>query len=165
MGSGKDDCDLSGDLKAVPILARMADHITSKQRSAVMAAIRSKGNKSTEGVLALAFRREAIKGWRRNQSLPGKPDFTFPKERVAVFVDGCFWHGCRFHCRMPKTRKGYWSPKIERNKRRDVKTNRALRQAGWKVHRIWEHSLRTGDYDFTKLKALLAAGPPKVKQL
>ena len=71
----------------------MADVFTKKKRSAVMAAIRSHGNKDTELKLISIFRGHGIKGWRRHQPLPGKPDFVFRRERLAVFVDGCFWHG------------------------------------------------------------------------
>ena len=80
----------------------MADVFSKRKRSQVMAAIRSKGNKDTELKLAAILRAHGIKGWRRHRPLPGKPDFIFPKHRLAVFVDGCFWHGCRWHCRMPQ---------------------------------------------------------------
>ncbi|NJL26105.1 MAG: hypothetical protein HC902_13685 [Calothrix sp. SM1_5_4] len=79
----------------------MADTLTKKKRSAVMAAIRSRYNRSTELTLIAIMRENEIKGWRRGRPLPGRPDFVFPRQRLAVFVDGCFWHGCRWHCRMP----------------------------------------------------------------
>jgi DNA mismatch endonuclease, patch repair protein len=65
-----------------------------------MAAVRSRGNKDTELKLIAILRGYHIKGWRRHQPLPGKPDFLFRRYRLAVFVDGCFWHGCRFHLHM-----------------------------------------------------------------
>ena len=74
-------------------LETMTDVFSKKQRSQVMAAIRSKGNKTTELRLASILRAHGIKGWRRDQPLFGKPDFVFRRERLAVFVDGCFWHG------------------------------------------------------------------------
>ncbi|MFA6564123.1 MAG: very short patch repair endonuclease [Verrucomicrobiia bacterium] len=107
-----------------------------------MAAIRSHGNKDTELKLAAIFRAHRITGWRRQQSLPGKPDFVFRKQRLAVFVDGCFWHGCHWHCRMPQAHRPYWTRKIARNKKRDKTVTQLLRQAGWSVLRFWEHSLR-----------------------
>jgi|SRR5208282_3837244 len=119
----------------------MADVFSKKKRSQVMAAIRSEGNKDTELKLASIFRAHGIRGWRRHLPLVGKPDFAFPKHRLAVFVDGCFWHGCRWHCRMPKTRRDFWFPKIERNKTRDREVNSMLRKAGWKILRVWEHEL------------------------
>ena len=115
-----------------------------RKRSEVMAAIRSKGNVATEIRLMGMLRGGGIKGWRRNQRLPGSPDFVFWRERLAVFVDGCFWHGCRWHCRMPKTRAGFWKKKISRNKARDKEVGKILRRKGWRVFRIWEHSLQAG---------------------
>ncbi len=120
----------------------MADIFTKAKRSEVMSLIRGKGNRSTEGALAAFFRREGITGWRREQPLFGKPDFVFRAERVAVFVDGCFWHGCPKHGRKPKTRKAFWTAKIERNAARDRLVTRTLRASGWRVMRVWEHDLR-----------------------
>ena len=119
----------------------MADNLTRQKRSKVMAAITSTGNRATELRLATILRTNSITGWRRHQALAGKPDFIFRRERFAVFVDGCFWHGCPRHCRMPKSRQNYWKPKIARNKARDKAIRHALVAAGWRVYRIWEHSL------------------------
>ena len=93
----------------------MADVFSKKKRSQVMAAIRSEGNKDTELKLASILRAHGIKGWHRHQPLPGKPDFVFLKQRVAVFVDGCFWHGCKKHSRLPKSNVAYWQAKLGRN--------------------------------------------------
>ena len=71
-----------------------------------------------------------------------RPDFVFPKSKVAVFVDGCFWHGCPKHATWPANRAAWWRRKLEGNKARDRKVNRALQRAGWRVVRIWEHTLR-----------------------
>ena len=106
-----------------------------------MSSIRSKGNKDTELKLILIFRESGIKGWRRNQDLHGKPDFVFRKERVAVFVDGCFWHGCPRHGRKPASNESYWGPKLARNKLRDAQVTHRLRKIGWRVVRLWEHQL------------------------
>src|ERR1044071_1103169 len=119
----------------------MADVFTKRKRSLVMAAIRSKGNKDTEIKLAAIFRSNRITGWRRHQPLPGKPDFIFRRQRLAVFVDGCFWHGCPRHGRNPGTNVDYWSPKLARNKARDKAVSRVLRKEGWRVIRLWEHDL------------------------
>lgn len=73
--------------------------------------------------------------------LPGKPDFVFFGRRLAVFVDGCFWHGCPAHFKFPKTNRPFWKKKIERNLERDRQVNRALKKAGWSVLRMWEHSI------------------------
>jgi DNA mismatch endonuclease, patch repair protein len=106
-----------------------------------MAAIRSKGNKDTELRLAAMFRAGGITGWRRHQRLPGRPDFVFRRERLAVFVDGCFWHSCPYHGRKPSSRQNYWLPKLARNKMRDRIVTRQLRKLGWSVLRIWHHEL------------------------
>ena len=123
----------------------MADVFSKKKRSEVMAAVRSKDNTATELKLASLLRARGIKGWRRHQSLPGKPDFIFRRARLAIFVNGCFWHGCRWHLRMLKNNLHYWRRKIARNMARDRATNRVLKEAGWRVIRVWEHSLRAPD--------------------
>ena len=133
----------------------MSDVFTKAKRSQVMAAIRSRGNRNTELKLAAILRAHHITGWRRHQPLPGRPDFLFRRERLAIFVDGCFWHGCRWHCRMPKTRTAFWTPKIQRNRTRDREVQKQLRAAGWAVLRIWEHSLRDPDAVLSRVQATL----------
>jgi DNA mismatch endonuclease, patch repair protein len=123
----------------------MADIFTKDERSRCMAAIKSRGNKNTELKLITIFRARGIKGWRRHQPLPGRPDFVFTRARVAVFVDGCFWHGCAKHLRMPSSRQNYWQPKIARNMARDAKVTLLLKRRGWKVVRVWEHALKNPD--------------------
>jgi DNA mismatch endonuclease (patch repair protein) len=120
----------------------MADVFTQAKRSLVMSAIRSRGNRDTEMKLASIFKQSGIIGWRRNVPLPGKPDFVFRLERLAVFVDGCFWHGCPVHGRKPGSNRSYWLPKLARNRARDLAVTRELRRRGWRVLRIWEHALR-----------------------
>jgi len=97
----------------------MADVFTAAKRSEVMSKIRGRGNKRTELALIALFHRHGITGWRRNQKVFGKPDFVFWKVRVAVFVDGCFWHGCSKHCKMPDTNRDFWEKKLRANRRRD----------------------------------------------
>ena len=110
-----------------------------------MAAVRSTGNRETELKLVAILRNVGIKGWRRHADIPGRPDFVFPVERLAVFVDGCFWHGCPQHCRMPEANGRYWQEKIARNIRRDRVTVHTLKAAGWRVIRLWGHALRYPD--------------------
>jgi DNA mismatch endonuclease (patch repair protein) len=86
----------------------VADIFTKSKRSQVMAAIRSRGNKGTELTLVAILRAAHVTGWRRHQPLPGRPDFVFRRARLAVFVDGCFWHGCPKHGRKPASNRGYW---------------------------------------------------------
>jgi DNA mismatch endonuclease (patch repair protein) len=122
----------------------MADIWTPRRRSAIMARIRSTGNKSTELRLVAILRSEGITGWRRNQPVFGRPDFVFKAARVAVFVDGCFWHACPRCFRRPQSNNGYWDDKFQRNQRRDREVNRELRRLGWRVLRIWAHELVFG---------------------
>ncbi len=108
-----------------------------------MSLIRAGGNRDTELRLISVLRGAQITGWRRKARLFGKPDFVFPKQRAAVFVDGCFWHrhpGCKF-CYTPKSRTEFWLPKFQRNMVRDRLVTRTLRKAGWRVVRIWECDL------------------------
>ncbi|HEX9046163.1 MAG TPA: very short patch repair endonuclease [Verrucomicrobiae bacterium] len=134
----------------------MADVFSAAKRSRVMAAVRSTGNKETELRLAALLRQHRITGWRRNYPLFGKPDFVFREQRVAIFVDGCFWHGCRRHCRMPENNRKYWQSKIARNSVRDRLTNRRLRSAGWKVIRIWGHSLASPHRVLARINSVLS---------
>ncbi len=106
-----------------------------------MSLIRSRGNKATELRLIEIFREHDITGWRREQRLIGKPDFTFRRERVVVFVDGCFWHGCPKCYKRPKSNRKFWDEKIAANRKRDRYVGRELRREGWKVVRIWQHQL------------------------
>ncbi|MBL9129794.1 MAG: very short patch repair endonuclease [Verrucomicrobiaceae bacterium] len=129
----------------------MPDVFSKAKRSAVMSRIRSHGNKDTELRLAAVFRAQGITGWRRQVRLrlsgggslqsAVRPDFVFRRARVAVFVDGCFWHGCAEHYRRPKSRQKFWDAKIARNMEHDTAVTKALRKAGWRVLRLWEHEL------------------------
>lgn len=120
----------------------MADMFSKKKRSQIMAAVKSTGNRVTESSVVAIFRRNSVKGWRRHVPLLGKPDFAFRAQRLLVFVDGCFWHGCQKHLRMPATNRRYWIGKIARNQMRDSATTHKLRKGGWRVLRLWEHELR-----------------------
>jgi len=119
----------------------MADVLTPSQRSAVMSRIRGRGNKNTELALIRLFRSNNITGWRRHQFLFGRPDFVFISQRLAVFVDGCFWHCCPLHGSMPKNNAEFWGKKLAANKARDELVNQTLEKKGWKILRIWEHEL------------------------
>lgn len=81
--------------------------------------------------------------FRVRSKLPGKPDVIFTRAKLAVFVDGCFWHGCPIHGRRPKSNQGYWHPKIDSNVARDVRVNDRLTELGWKVLRVWEHEIKS----------------------
>ncbi len=122
-------------------MARRTDTVSVAKRSEIMSAVRSSGNISTEMVLMKLMRAHGITGWRRHVGLRGNPDFVFVKQRTAIFVDGCFWHGCRKHCRMPHGNREYWQTKIAGNKVRDAFVTCMLRRTGWNVLRVWEHEL------------------------
>lgn len=119
----------------------MADVFNKSKRSEVMSRIRSRGNKDTELALATIFRANRITGWRRNQAVFGKPDFVFPKLRLAVFVDGCFWHSCPKHATKPKCNSAFWRDKLASNRARDQLVTKTLQKDGWRVLRVWEHEL------------------------
>ena len=133
-----------------------------------MSRIRGHGNKDTELALVKLFRQHRITGWRRNQKVFGRPDFIFRQARVAVFVDGCFWHGCPKHCKIPAGNRAFWKKKFAANKARDLRVNRELRKLGWRVIRIWEHDLaKRGAVWVRKIQAGLdssrsASLPPKI---
>jgi len=133
----------------------MADWLSREQRSRNMTSIRSKGNATTELAFLRLLRNARISGWRRHLNLPGKPDFVFRSRRLAVFIDGCFWHGCPRCYRLPEDNRTYWKAKVIANRQRDRKTSRVLRAKGWSVLRIWEHSLaaeKSQNLVLTKMK-------------
>ncbi|NOS68991.1 MAG: DNA mismatch endonuclease Vsr [Verrucomicrobia bacterium] len=129
----------------------MADVFTKAKRSEVMSRIRSRGNKDTELVLAKLLRANRISGWRRHyeirkaesgkQKFKVRPDFVFLKQRIALFVDGCFWHCCPKHATKPMNNRAFWRRKLSANQKRDRLVNRTLRRTGWHILRIWEHEL------------------------
>jgi len=149
----------------------VADVFSKAKRSEVMSRIRSRGNQATELALARLLRANGISGWRRhvlvsatgdrsrlrverrkprrrnsqpstfNSQLTVRPDFVFRQSRTAIFVDGCFWHGCPRHATKPKNNRTFWRRKLAANRERDRRVNRALRRAGWRVLRIWECEL------------------------
>ena len=121
----------------------MADVFSKVKRSEVMSRIRGHGNKDTELALMRLFRSHGITGWRRKYIVFGKPDFVFPKLRVAVFVDGCFWHACPI-CQpsLPSSNSDFWKEKFAKNRARDIKKNRELTTIGWTSLTIWECELK-----------------------
>jgi len=121
----------------------MADIFDKETRSAVMRKVRSKGNKSTELKLIEMFRENGITGWRRNYPVKGHPDFVFPKKKVAIFVDGCFWHGHDCRNTRPQENAKYWATKRERNIKHDQEVTAIFESRNWTVVRIWECELKT----------------------
>lgn len=120
----------------------MTDVFSTHKRAEIMSRVRGRDNKLTELALRDLFRRSGITGWRRRARVFGKPDFVFPRQRIAIFVDGCFWHGCPRHGSRPATNESFWRQKLARNQNRDRLVNKNLKQNGWKVVRIWQHELK-----------------------
>jgi DNA mismatch endonuclease, patch repair protein len=116
----------------------MVDRISQENRSRIMKAIRSK-NTLPEVILRKALFARGLRF--RIHYGKEKIDIAFPSKKVAVFVDGCFWHGCPLHSHLPKSRKDYWHPKLKKNIERDRAKNKRLTDQGWKVFRFWEHKL------------------------
>ena len=113
------------------------------QRSRQMAAVKGRGNKTTETSLRMALVRSGISGWRMHpRGIRGKPDFFFPDGKAVVFVDGCFWHGCPDCGHIPRKNSAFWKAKIKRNRQRDHETTDHLRRSGFRVTRLWEHEIQ-----------------------
>lgn len=121
----------------------MADTMSSERRSRLMSRIKSRGNATTEVAMVGIMRLFGIVGWRRHiRILSFRPDFVFRRERVAVFVDGCFWHACPVHGSVPSSNVDFWKGKLEANVARDRRADASLANSGWKVVRLWEHDVR-----------------------
>jgi len=121
----------------------MTDNLTPEDRRKTMRAVKGKGT-SLERRLFAMLAGMGLSGWKKNVSdITGKPDVAFPQERVLIFVDGCFWHGCP-HCnrKLPVTNREYWERKVKRNVERDKRNTQALVDSGWRVIRVWEHEMQ-----------------------
>jgi len=116
----------------------MTDVFDDKKRSEIMSRVRSKNNKSTELKLIQIFKENGITGWRRNYKVKGHPDFVFLDKKIAIFVDGCFWHGHDCRNTRPADNADYWIKKRERNMKHDQEITALFEQRGWTVIRIWE---------------------------
>lgn len=123
-----------------------------------MAKVKGRENRLTELRLIEVFREQKIRGWRRRARVFGNPDFIFPEARLAVFVDGCFWHNCPIHGSVPVSNQLFWIGKLRRNKMRDQLVNRELRCGGWSVLRIWQHELKYPDIVASKVRRSLKRG-------
>lgn len=116
----------------------MADVFDTEKRSDIMRRVKSNKNKSTELKLIEVFKELGITGWRRNYRVKGHPDFVFLQKRVAVFVDGCFWHGHDCRNTRPSDNQEYWQKKRVRNIKHDQEVTAMFEARGWTVLRIWE---------------------------
>ena len=153
----------------------MTDTVSRKVRSQIMSRIRGTGNQRTDKAVASMLRKAGVTGWRRHIviRLPAtksamsvasdstefkprvRPDFVFPKQKVALFIDGCFWHGCRRCYTAPKASRAFWKRKVITNRERDKYQTVALKRLGWRVVRVWEHQL-SGEAKAVALRRLRA---------
>lgn len=118
----------------------MSDVLSKTQRSYCMSRIRGKNTKA-ELTLRNALWVRGLR-YRLKSKLLGRPDIVFPGKKLAIFVDGCFWHGCALHCKIPETNRTFWQEKLSRNRIRDDEINHMLKQTNWRVLRFWEHEIR-----------------------
>ena len=118
------------------------DTFSKSERSTIMRAVKSSNNKSTELLLIQLLKQYKTTGWRRNYKIFGNPDFVFQKKKLAIFVDGCFWHGHDCRNMTPTSNKQYWENKLLKNKQRDALVNQRLLDLNWRVFRIWECDLK-----------------------
>jgi DNA mismatch endonuclease (patch repair protein) len=128
-------------------------------RSRTMASVRSFGNRSTEMAMVSVLRELRASGWRRHVALPGRPDFSWKSAHIALFVDGCFWHGCPRCYREPRTNKAFWRNKLRQNRTRDRRVRSLLRRLGWRTIRIWECQVMNAS---TKRRVMRLLGCPHV---
>lgn len=149
----------------------MSDVFSKKKRSEVMSRIRGRGNRATELEFASILRTNRVSGWRRHWKIrlrgatrtsrvkSVRPDFVFPRLKVVIFIDGCFWHSCPRHATFPKENSGFWAAKLEANRDRDRYVTGALRRRGWRVRRLWEHDINNRETIARALHSLDLAAP------
>jgi len=116
------------------------DTVSKKKRSKIMSLIKSKETnleKSVWGILS----KNGIRYRKNSSKYFGKPDIIIAPKKLAIFIDSCFWHGCKKHCRMPEANHGYWANKINNNKKRDKLVNNYYKKTAWRIIRIWEHDI------------------------
>jgi len=118
----------------------MIDTLTIEQRRRCMSSVRNK-NTGLEMKLRRALWKAGLR-YRVNFKLLGKPDIVFPKRKLAIFIDGCFWHGCPIHGTSPETHAEFWKTKIKANIERDLQVTSQLKNMGWLVIRVWGHEIK-----------------------
>ncbi len=136
------------------------DIVTRERRSEIMRGIR--GNElKPEATMHKALRAKGLRPGRNPKGVFGKPDFWWPRKRVAVFVDGCFWHGCPWHWKLPRSNQAFWAAKIQVNVTRDERTTQVLEHNGFTVVRVWECSLLKSPSWWAGWVAQAVAGVPE----
>lgn len=118
------------------------DRVTRRVRSKIMSLVGSRDNRTTERRMSSLLWSGGVRGYRKHWRVTGTPDFAWPRAKVALFVDGCFWHGCP-HCRRySKSNKSFWNLKVKNNRARDRRVAAKLRRQGWSVVRVWECAVK-----------------------
>lgn len=125
------------------------DVVSKQKRSEIMRAIKSRDS-NMEMLLQKSLSKQGLRYRKNVTRLPGKPDIAFISKRIAVFLDSCFWHGCKRHCRLPASNRKYWIAKIKCNKDRDRAVNKGYKVMSWKAPRFWEHDLMRGPEGIVK---------------
>lgn len=124
----------------------MTDIVSKEKRSEIMSRIRSY-NTSFEDRFRKELWNRGLRYRKNVKKMMGKPDIYSDRHKLVIFLDSCFWHGCKQHCRMPSSNVDYWKKKIERNKERDKEVTKYYRDNGFKIIRIWEHEMK---HDYNK---------------
>lgn len=132
------------------------DTVDKETRSRIMSSVRSNDTKLEKKLFSILESGGITNFERHISTLPSKPDVVFMDEKIAVFLDSCFWHGCPKHLRKPKSNEEYWQPKIQNNVKRDKRNRSKLRRMGWSVLRIWEHDLKNPETILNKIRRSLA---------
>ena len=127
----------------------MADNISKKARSSLIGKIKSKEAKLEKNVWK-ALSDKDIRYRKNSYKHFGKPDIVISSRKTVIFIDSCFWHGCKKHCRMPEASHNYWVDKIKRNKRRNKDVNKYYKKMEWKIIRVWEHNVKNFSYNLIK---------------
>jgi DNA mismatch endonuclease (patch repair protein) len=117
------------------------DSVSQEKRSGIMRLIKSRDT-SLEKALRSRLWKQGIRYRKNVLTLFGKPDISITREKIVIFIDSCFWHGCSKHLRMPKSNIDYWVAKVEKNKKRDQTVNMHYKKKGWIVLRFWEHNIK-----------------------
>ena len=133
----------------------MSDNLSPEDRRKTMKAVKEKGTKPERQIWA-SLAGKGIRGWRKNATdIFGKPDIVFDNQKVAIFIDGCFWHRCPICQRkLPRTNKDYWERKINRNVELAEQYRQELENSGWRVFRIWEHEVKKRELRMNKLEKI-----------
>ena len=127
----------------------MADTFTKEKRSEVMSKIRSKETQ-IEQIVFKYLRKQRVYFQKHYKKAPGSPDIALPRKKIAIFIDGDFWHGWQFSKKKGKLPKKYWLAKIESNIQRDKRNHAKLRREGWRTLRVWEHQLKNQQEKYLK---------------